>query len=87
MRKMQKYSSAGTLKVSVNQRQRVNAHEHIYYIFDNGTFLHKLPWPISGTVDIIRQYEWYIQKVYGEVTIVFYVYLTPNTKDKNCKLR
>ena len=54
-----------------------------YFVLDGGSLLHKFPWPHKSTFqDICNMYVQYVQRKYGNATIVFDGYTNgPSTKD------
>jgi len=90
MRKTDKSALAHSLdSLSVNViQQSPGGMQSNFYILDGGALIHQLPWSACETYgDVIRQYECYVSKKYGKVTIVFDGYEKPNIKDMEHKLR
>lgn len=89
MRKTDKSSLGRSLdSMTVHRTECSQAHAHTHFVLDGGALLHKLAWTKNGTfIDVLRQYESYVDRQYGKATIVFDGYLVPSTKDMEHKSR
>ena len=79
-----KASLADAIWVSV-QPCSAQVPQDVSYVLDGGALIHKIPWPAGQTYEsICGMYTDYVQKKYGQATVVFDGYTGgPSTKDSS----